>query len=185
MVLGNYYMYGEQRVDIMGDAVKYIFTKLIKVPVIILVSYAIFNAFGFVLSSMKVLGLSYVALQTAMENNFIPAAERSLIENYMTASLETDLLQNVRFTDGTTFTKKQYGEEVTVGVQAEYKIIWPLTPKEQIHGEFEGMNGSGSFGGYKTEAELEATRRELENKSKANIVIEYVVPGLKYYPDLR
>lgn len=168
----------------MSDSVRYIFKTLIKVPKIVFICFAIFNAFAFGVSYMKVLGLSYVAMQVAMENNYIPPAEYQILKDYMEQNLETEILQDVDFTPGTEFTRKQYGEPVTVGVQARYRFIWPLTPREQIHGEFLGMKDSG-FGGYKSEAELEATRQKRESQAKSNIVIEYVVPGLRYYPDLQ
>lgn len=167
----------------MSDSVKNIFKALIKVPIIIVVSFAIFNVFAFTLSYMKVLGLSYVTLQTAMENNFIPAGEQQTIQDYMNNSLQTEVLQEIEFTPNTTFNKQQYGEVVTVGVQANYKFIWPLTPLEQVDGEFMGMDDVNTFGGFKTRSELQDERDEYTDR-KHNINIEYTVPGLKYYPDL-
>lgn len=168
----------------MGDGVKTIFKTLIKVPIIILASYAVFNVFAFLLSYMKLLGVSYVALQTGVENNYIPPNEQSTLQYYMTNSLETGVLSNVKFTDGTTFERKQYGEEITIGVEAKYNFIWPLMPTEQIHGEFEGLNSTNNFGGYRTDAELEQARQDKIDNSDTNIVIKYNVPGLRYYPDL-
>jgi len=114
----------------MSETVKFIFKCLIKVPVIILVSFAIFNIFAFWVSSNKMIGLSYTVQQVAVENNYIPASERSSLENYMQNELQTDILQSVRFTQGTTFTKQQYGSQVKVGVEANYKFIWPLQPRD-------------------------------------------------------
>ncbi len=168
----------------MSDGVRLIFKTLIKVPVIVIVCFFIFNVFAFGVSYMKMLGLSFVTMQVAVENNFIPPNEYNVIKSYMKDNLETEVLQNVDFTPGTQLTKSQYGEPVRVGVQARYKFIWPLTPKEQIYGEFEGMNDNASFGGYKSGSELEALRQQKEQQAKSNIVIEYVVPGLKYYADL-
>lgn len=167
----------------MSDSVKGIFKTLIKIPVIIIICYAVFNAFAFGITYFKMLGLSYVAMQTAMENNFIPARERATIEDWMQNEIETGIVQNVSFTSGTTFNKQQYGEEVTVGVQAYYRVIWPLMPTETINGTYNGVGGN-TFGGNKTSAELQATRDALEAQRKSNIVIEYKVPGLKYYSDL-
>lgn len=177
----------------MGDAVKSIFRILIGVPIIILVCFAIFNVFAFGLSYFKILGLSYVAMQTAIENNYIPQEDRYTIENYMN-TLETAVLSNIKFTNDTDFNKKQYGEPVKVGVEARYNFIWPLTPREQTVGELgvEGLRGpvelEGSVGtpttGWKSDAEIRQYRKEKMERAKSNIVIEYKVPGLKYYPDL-
>lgn len=178
----------------MDGTVKFIFKTLIKVPIYILVSYLIFNIFAFGLSYFKMLGLSYVAMQTAVENNFIPDTEKASLENYMQNTLETDILQNVSFTDDTTKGNHlQYGDTVTVGVQAHYKFIWPLQPKEQhaggsggTNGNFgantDGMNNSGDYSGDKTDSQLKDARDNYDSDQN-NIVIEYKVPGLKYYPD--
>lgn len=180
--------------NIVDGTVKFIFKTLVKVPIYILVSYLIFNVFAFGLSYFKMLGLSYVAMQTAVENNFIPDSEKASLEAYMNDTLETEILSNVQFTEGTnTGTHLQYGDTVTVGVQAHYNFIWPLQPKEQhaggdggTNGNFgantDGMNNSGSYTGDKTDAQLEEAR-DRYNSDKNNIVIEYKVPGLKYYPD--
>ncbi len=145
----------------MEDSIKTIFKTLIKVPVIIMVSYLIFNIFAFGISYLKILGLSYVVMQTAIENNYIPQEEKNSLELYMTNSIQTPMLQNVSFTPNTTYTRRQYGNMVTAGVQATYKFIWPLSPPE-INA---GVSGQ-------------------PNEQNANIVIEYQVPGLTYYPDL-
>ena len=109
-------------------------------------------------------------------------------------TLETDILQNVSFTDDTTKGNHlQYGDTVTVGVQAHYKFIWPLQPKEQhaggsggTNGNFgantDGMNNSGDYSGDKTDSQLKDARESYDSDQN-NIVIEYKVPGLKYYPD--
>ena len=75
----------------MSDGVKFIFKTLLKVPIIILVTYAIFNAFAFSLSYFKILGFSYVAMQTAVENNYLPTQELNTLTTYLT-DLETEML---------------------------------------------------------------------------------------------
>lgn len=169
----------------MTDTVKFIFKTLIKIPIIIIVVYTLFNAFAFSLSYYKMLGLSYVALQTAVENNYIPSTERSSLEDYMQNTLETDILENVSFTPNTTFDKHQYGDTITVGVTAHYKFLWPLQPKEQHDGDLgvDGMNNAGQYQGDKSESELEDAR-EAYDSDENNITIEYTIPGLKYYPDM-
>jgi len=167
----------------MSDGIKFIFKTLIKIPLIIAITFAIFNLFAFGLSYMKILGLSFVAKQVAMENNYIPAAESLILREYMDNYLETELLPVVKFTDDTQFTRQQYGSAVKVGVEAKYKVVLPLMPKEQIHGSFAGYDGTG-FHGFKTQAEIDAFKAERDSRIKSNIRIEYLVPGLKYYPDM-
>lgn len=171
----------------MSESVKFIFKTIIKVPIIILVCYAVFNAFAFGLSYFKMLGLSYVAMQTAVENNYIPPTEGSTLNSYMT-SMQSDILENVSFTDGSDTqenSRKQYGGTVTVGVTAHYKFLWPLQPKEQHlnNANVDGMNRSGSYQGDKSDQQLEDARNAYD-KSDNNITIEYKVPGLKYYADM-
>lgn len=177
-----------RRIIRMSGTVKFIFKTLIRVPIIIIIAYTIFNVFGFGLSYFKMLGLSYVAMQTAVENNYIPDNEASTLNSYMANSLESEILEGVSFTDDSDVgysDRKQYGNTVKVGVQAHYKFVWPLQPKEQTKNEtgFDGMNNSGVYQGDKSESELEAAREAYDSEQN-NIVIEYEVPGLKYYPDM-
>lgn len=67
----------------MSDEVKFIFKTLLKVPVIIVVSFIILNIFAFFFIYFKVLGLSYVVMQTAVENNYLPPTEVSTLNNYV------------------------------------------------------------------------------------------------------
>lgn len=190
----------------MEDNVKFIFKTLIKVPVIILISYAIFNIFAFSFSYFRLLGFSYVAMQTAVENNYIPEEEMNTLTNYLN-SLETDVLTDLSIfcdTDISTSNtadnnKTQYGTPITIQVRAHYNFIWPLMPSEQKSNGVvaDGLHGSGA-GTDLTDAQLDALREEYEqNKGSydaskdtfqqndnANIVISYTIPGLKYYPDL-
>lgn len=162
-----------------------IFKTLIKVPIIIIVCFAIFNVFAFSLTYMKMMGMSYVALQTAMDNNYMPmGGEGGKLGIYL-QNMNNGVMSNTGFTSGTTKIKQQYGEEVTVGVQTDYKFIWPLTPKEEIQSGELGLNKTGNIT-FKSDAELNALRAEKEGSGdKANTIkIEYKVPGLKYYPDL-
>ena len=117
----------------MADNVKFIFKTLLKVPITIFVIYAVFNVFAFSLSYFKILGFSYVAMQTAVENGYIPEQEMNTLENYL-FSLETDMLDNASLvvdTGSGTNTKVQYGTPITVTVSAHYRFIWPLMPHEQ------------------------------------------------------
>ncbi len=66
----------------MSDEVKFIFKTLLKVPIIIVVSFLILNLFAFFFVYFKVLGLSYVVMQTAVENNYLPKTEVNTLCNY-------------------------------------------------------------------------------------------------------
>lgn len=67
----------------MSDSVKFIFKTLTKVPIIIFTIFFVFNVFAFFFIYFKMLGISYVVMQTAVENNFIPRAEFNTIEDYL------------------------------------------------------------------------------------------------------
>ena len=190
----------------MTDSVKFIFKTLFKVPIIILVSYAIFNIFAFSYSYFKILGFSYVAMQTAVENNYIPADEMNTLTTYLN-SMETGVLTDLSLlcdTDISTANtadnnKTQYGTPITIQVRAHYNFIWPLMPSEQKSNGVaaEGLAGN-TVGSDLTDDQLEQLREQYEQNSNsydsskdtfqqndnANIVITYTVPGLKYYPDL-
>lgn len=170
----------------MSDSVKFIFKTLLKIPVIILVVYAVFNVFAFSFSYFRLLGVSYVVMQTAVENNYIPEQEKDTLEAYLDG-IETYMLENCTLvcdTGGGTNTKVQYGTPVTVTVSGHYRFIWPLMPIEQRTGvAVEGLNGQNT-GTELDEQELEDARQAYENNPNNNIVISYTIPGLKYYPDL-
>lgn len=173
----------------MSNFVSTVFRVIIKVPIVVIVCYIVYNIFGFGLSYFKMLGLSYVALQTAVENNYIPPSEERTLKKYMENEMETGILQNVSFTPNTALgesSRKQYGDEIVVGVQAHYKFLWPLQPREthKDNAAVDGAKGknSGRYKGDKTEDELERDREKYDSAMN-NIVIEYKVPGLRYYSD--
>lgn len=179
----------------MNSSIKFIFKTLFKVPVYILISYTIFNVFAFSLTYFKLLGFSYVVMQTAVENNYIPASEMTTLNNYLASISNTGvidkaelILTNSKDSSIASATKRrQYGMPVTVGVKAHYKFIFPLMPKDQLNstsGGFIGYDSNKTFSGYASTQELENRRKKLENNTKNNIILEYTVPGLKYYPDL-
>lgn len=178
----------------MSDSVKFIFKTLIKIPVAIMAAYLVFNAFAFGLTYFKLLGFSYVVMQTAAENNYIPAEQLITLNSYLDGISNTGVVDNVVLvlvdpvTGHDASVRTQYGAPVTVGVSAHYKFIWPLTPKDQLQNtseDFIGYDSSpGAFSGFADEATLEQRRAEIENNTDNNINIIYTVPGLKYYPDL-
>lgn len=175
----------------MSDSVKGIFKILIKVPVIIAVSYLIFNLFAFTVSYFKLLGVSYSVMQIAMENNYIPTNEIQTITEdpsttpsgkFMQLRYNTNLLQNVRIVCDTTGTtadslvnnkKRQYGNNISVGVIGTYTWLVPF--RQTVTGYIkDGTPVSTSSVG---------TKGQL-TKNSTEIRIVYNVPGLKYYPDL-
>lgn len=193
----------------MTENVKFIFKTLLRVPIIILVCFAVLNVFAFGLSYFKLLGVAYVSMQTAIENNYIPVQEYDTLKGYLDKQ-ETQMLENINLTCITgnavstvdpntlgTFDERyniryQYGAPVTVTVSAHYRFVWPLMPKEQtsngVAAEGFAVQGSGNTGSNRgsdlSETDLERKRAKYENNAQNNIVISYTVPGLKYYPDL-
>lgn len=163
----------------MTDSVKFIFKTLIKVPVTIAVSFLIFNIFSWTVSYFKLVGASYTVMQVGMENNYIPANEEALINNYL-KSLESEVLTNVKIAGESTYDKKrQYGKDLTVGVSAKLKFIWPLMHNEQFAAS---TSTESNFGSIKTDSELISALKDKE--AEDNLSITYTVPGLQYYPDL-
>lgn len=195
--------YKERAID-MESEIKYIFKTLLRVPIFIFASYFIFNLFAFTVTYFRLMSVSQMVMQVAVENNYLPEEELNTLEAYLDG-LESDMLQNAKIVVGvngdeylTTDSpqlgteqdaryKRQYGKEVTCGVSAQYVFIWPLMPKQQISGEFNGIDGTG-FGGYLSESELENMRNSAVEDggsiSTNNINLVFTVPGLKYYPDL-
>lgn len=175
----------------MADNVKFIFKTLIKVPVLIFVMYGVFNLFAFSYSYFRVLGISYVAMQTAIENNYLPSQELNTLNSYL-QTLETSVLDNVSVTCDTDISvggiqnkKVQYGTPIKVTVSAHYRFLWPLLPTEQVDNGIaaSGLDGPNS-GSTLSDDQLEELRNEYAENPNNNIVITYTIPGLKYYPDL-
>ena len=173
----------------MTDSVKFIFKTIIKVPCIIAVTYLIFNIFGFTYTCIRVLGIAQVVQQVAVENNYIPSDERSYLESYLTnMDSGTPYIDSLVLTDvdGNAFTRKQYGDTVTVGVKCNYQFIIPLTPKDQLadpNDSFKGVDGTGTSQ-YADPGVIESRRNTSKFRPKVNIEFNFTVPGLKYYPDL-
>ena len=226
----------------MTDSVKFIFKTLIKVPIIIFIAFAIFNIFSFCFIYFRMLGLSYVVMQTAVENNYLPASETntlidhirdtsaiSMVEeagliiggdtdakwstyphrnenpktsSYITESnghkylyvlVDSDADKNdesqirSELTGYGAFSRKQYGNNVTVGVYCKYRIIWPLDyrytgNRDAIMNSANGQYTYEEVNGYNPG---KSTRKGYTaGFSDLDIVITYTVPGLKYYPDL-
>lgn len=73
------------------NSVASIFKILVKIPIIISVSYLIFNIFAFALCYFKVLGASYSLQQIVMENNYLPVNEADAFNKYLRGSSSIDL----------------------------------------------------------------------------------------------
>lgn len=181
----------------MADSVKFIFKTLIKVPVMIMVFYLVFNLFAFSFTYFRVMGISYVIMQTAVENNYLPESELNTLQNYVDSIANTAMVSEGRIllndpkspiADDATV-RRQYGSEVAVGVSVNYTFIWPLSQRDQLKNPDEGFIGYGgnesAFSGFADSATLEARRNDDRRAVRNNIEIVYRVPGLKYYPDLQ
>ena len=174
----------------MADGVKFIFKTLLKVPIFIFVSYLILNLFMFAYTYFRMLGMSYVVMQTAVENNYLPESEYKLLDNHLQSFAEntSHFVKNAKIITnavgepgrvsgiaGATGVsgKRQYGKPVRVGVQYQFTMIWPLMPHEY-------NPDSG------TPQELNAMEAEYGGRQGGfnTVTIDYTVPGLKYYPDL-
>lgn len=177
----------------MTDSVKFIFKTLIKVPVIIMVSFFIFNLFAFGLTYFRLLGFSYVVMQTAVENNYLPKAELDTLNKYLEHIANTAVVENAFIVikdenDDAILPateRRQYGMPITVGVSADFRFIWPLTPRDQLQDPSSGFvgldrDGNQAFSGFADANTLESRREGSWN----TIRIIYTVPGLRYYPDL-
>lgn len=147
----------------MEDGVKFIFKTLIKVPVIIAITYLIFNIFSFTVAYFRLYSVAQMVNSIVMENNYIPgtptddAASGTLygqINDYIKNNVSTTLLQDVRVvvdtepTDGITSdnTRVQYGKTANVSVSGRF--VW-LLPLVNIQGEYltDGVGGIGGAQG--------------------------------------
>ena len=149
----------------MHEEVKFIFKTLIKVPIIIMVSFFVFNLFVFCFVYFKMLGASYVIQQIAVENNYLPPSEITSIAKYLkTIDDSSEFIENVNIIigasgsnysyalkpDGTVSSsntmalkKQQYGKEVTVGVTCNYVWVWPLDWRDNKNKAVAGINQLG------------------------------------------
>lgn len=181
----------------MADGVKFIFKTLLKVPVIIFIFYFVFNIFCFAHTYFKALGFSYVIMQTAVENNYIPASEQAALEEYCKIlNNSSEMMSSVQIVaEGASGNnqKQQYGKQFTAGVTYRYRVIWPLMPYEQHnnydvnsneYADVEGFGGTDTTGGFASEKEMEDRLSDSRHDISFPITITYTVPGLKYYADL-
>lgn len=181
----------------MDGGVKFIFKTLVKVPIIIFVSFFVFNIFSFTLTYFKLQSFASVVMQTAVKNNYLPPSEYATLQASLADIADTGVIgdayividsENPGVPPATV--KRQYGDPVTVGVSAQFRFIWPLMPREQLNNTSGRFNGYGagatsSFSGYASGGTLEQ-RRENIAKNESNLInIVYTVPGMTYYPDMQ
>lgn len=183
----------------MSDGVKFIFKTLIKVPIIICVSFFIFNIFAFTVSYFRIVSASNTIQQAVMDNNYLIESDKETFNKYL-GDLGTACLTDIKLiidTDGNdynpgTYTehnvRKQYGHTVTCGVTARFRPIIPLMYNETLQdGKVRGygsMADESVSGGTKTDAELQRLREEKNKDAGGNITIVGKVIGMQYYSDL-
>jgi hypothetical protein len=172
----------------MSDSVKFIFKTLIKVPCLIFVAYFILNIFAFCYTYFKMLGFSYVVMQTAVENNYLPTTEYNQLNAYI-ADSETSFCKDVKILINNTgethydssvqpaTSRRQYGKTVIVGVSYKFRMVWPLMATQADSSTGQSTAGANSWNSN-------AANVNNENKGFNTVEILYKVPGLKYYPDL-
>lgn len=152
------------------SSVASIFKTLVKVPIVIVVSYLILNIFAFALSYFRILGASYSLQQIIMENNYLPEQEAASFARYL-KSLETDFLTNVSavvYTDidpsmsytgrddagallkSTTYSgvignnsRTQYGSTAAVGIVSNFKALFPWRYDQMFQNSDAKKNYSG------------------------------------------
>lgn len=171
----------------MRNGVFFIFKTLIKVPCYIFATYLVFNIFAFGYSYLQVLNIFYTVNGIVMENNYIPTQQLNTINQQMNR-LETRMLRNIQLTPATPdrlSERKQYGETITVGVEAEFHWMWPIMPHEQFGGVY-GTSEDTPFQGnayYQGKDWDEINEMKNNNGNGFKILIEHEAPALKYYAD--
>lgn len=214
--------------------------------------FMVFNVVMFASFYFKLLGIQYVVMETAMQNNYIPSQEATTVQAYLYNTVDhgaqyiddcayyvytdypSENVDDLPYTesqgsaynfaasnpdevyhpdDSTEYassyagTKSQYGSKIRVVVQGRYTFIWPLMPNEQTEEYTIGPNGElitgkavdgytraeeGELGVgvaddrvvYADSAELEERRKDSHHNVGVDLRFSYIVPGLKYYPDL-
>lgn len=194
------------------NSVASIFKTLVKVPIVIVVSYLILNIFAFALSYFRILGASYSLQQIIMENNYLPEQEAQSFQKYL-KSLETDFLTNItpvvhnldepteypgfgRDSDGRVIStgltngvwgsneRTQYGNTTICGIVSDFKALFPW--------RYDQLTQAGGVEGWRVEdneytnagfrTDEELHRDRLFSTAKIDII--HPVIGLQYYTDL-
>ncbi|GHU55502.1 hypothetical protein AGMMS49975_17390 [Clostridia bacterium] len=148
------------------------------------------NAVTFALCYMRVYAVQNEAMFVTIENNYIPPDEHILLEQQMNDLTISggNVLHNMRFTDGTNFTRVQYGADTVVGVRAEFVPLLIFLAPTELTAEGTGVAGIDRAGANTatilSDSEIEVKREQKRARLTIPINIERNVIGLKYYPDL-
>jgi len=143
----------------MEDGVKYIFKTLLRVPIIIYVSFAILNAFAFCFAYFKMLGVSYVLQQAVVENNYLDENNFKSIKTYIESVdnksafiVDAHMIiddSNTRapetYSEVGSLNKVQYGKEATIGIAYQFNLVWPFDYRRAQYAE------GNTLGGYDTD----------------------------------
>lgn len=118
----------------MTDEVKFIFKSLLKVPIMIMVSYAILNIFAFFFIYFKALGTSYVVMQTAVENNYLPPAELTQLYDYVNSWNSIRMVENAGIV---VYDPNPNNDVATIdssNTEAEYKLMGAIDDTNAQYG---------------------------------------------------
>ena len=195
----------------MSDNVKFIFVTLLKVPIIIGIAYGIFNLFAFAFVFFKMLGVSYVVMQTAVENNYLPKSELVTLYEYVDSFNQIAMIDNAAIIVGATNINTNSPNYITMNsatetgptvaesttqtdarrkVQYGHKVTVGVTCDYRFVWPLQySVTGNGDDVPSDEPINLTGGDREqvIDNHIEVednNIKFVYTVPGLKYYPDL-
>lgn len=180
----------------MSDGVKFIFKTLIKVPIIILISYFIFNIFSYTVAYFRLYSAAQMINSIVMENGYLPGDETDettllgQVKKYMDDNVSSNLLipvggnvcpgvtieTNGKSTSGSVAdgnnVRVQYGGEAKVTVSGH--LVW-LMPLVNVKGEYlkDGVNGISTsdgtaYTGVIADAEAERERRGFKDGNDAS-----------------
>lgn len=188
----------------MSDSVKFIFTTLMKVPILIFIAYGIFNLFAFCFVFFKMLGVSYVVMQTAIENNYLPHTELLTLYEYVDSFNDITMIENASIIVGGTgldtaspnYVAMSGATDTTATLSqtanssdARRKVQYGHTVTIGVTCDYvfiwpltyrvPGHNGAATPVQDPSNAQNAGI-----NTARNAINIVYNVPGLRYYPDL-
>lgn len=171
----------------MSDGVKFIFKTLIKVPIIILISYFIFNIFSYTVAYFRLYSAAQMINSIVMENGYLPGDETDettllgQVQKYIDDNVSSNLLipragitcDGVSIqTSGTSTSgpvsngnnvRVQYGGEAKVTVSGH--LVW-LMPLVNVKGEYlkDGVNGISTSDGTEYTGVMEDAEAERERR---------------------
>lgn len=189
-----------------SDGLRFIYSSIIKVIAIIIVSYFIANLVFFGIFYFKFLGIANEVSQVAMQNNYIPPTEKSIINrSIQDIANSSQIISDAYISVGDNMdidrhtasnNRTQYGTSKTVGVHFKFKWVWPLMPEEYGMGptssdfnleniaKADGAVGTGLEAGKSNLSDDQLDSMREAKASYIDVNINYNVPGLQYYADL-